>query len=109
MRKSIKVCNLMFNCLFQSIIIYNKRLFFIAMTIVQKVSKQTKMKNVESCSSTIRSKIAQKKSRQVTQKQSRKTISKIKIRKTLIERKKTSKYKTKLKNEKTTIDDMFFL
>ncbi len=36
-------------------------------------------------------------------------ISKIKIRKTSVERKKTLKYKTKQKNEKTTINDMFFL
>ncbi len=76
------------------------------MTIAQKASKQTKIKNVQSSASTTnRKKIAKKQSRQITQKQSRKTISKINARKTSIERKKAKKYKTKQKNERTTFDD----
>jgi hypothetical protein len=60
--------------------------------IVQKASKQTKIKSVQSSASTTnRKKIAEKQSRQVAQKQSRKTISKINARKTSVDRKKASK------------------
>ncbi len=77
------------------------------MTIAQKVSKQTRMKSAQSSASkTTRSKIAEKQSRKIiTQKQSRKIVSNIKIRKTSVERKKSSKYKTKQKNERSIADD----
>jgi hypothetical protein len=79
------------------------------MTIAQKVSKQTKMKSIKaSISTTTEAKKAEKQSRKISiaQKQSRKTISKIKTRKTSVERKKASKkFKTKRKNEHATFDD----
>jgi hypothetical protein len=93
------------------------------MTIAQKVSKQTKMKSIKASisttqdavtttqvqiSTTTEAKIAEKQLRKlsITQKQSRKTISKIKTRKTSVERKKASKkFKTKRKDEHATFDD----
>jgi hypothetical protein len=87
------------------------------MTIAQKVSKQTKMKSIQALismttqvqvSKTNRTKITAKQLRKVSiaQKQSRKTISKIKTRKTSVERKKASKkYKTKRKDGHATFDD----